>query len=44
VFYEKLVSQEISMADYMKEKVGIDIDLDLWKKLRAALATQTAQG
>ncbi len=43
VLYEKLVSREISLEDYKKEKAGIDADLDRWKNLRAALAAQTAQ-
>jgi len=42
VLYKKLVSQEISLEDYKKEKGEIDIDLARWKELRAVIAVQTA--
>ncbi len=43
VLYEQLISQEIGIEDYKKQKAEIDVDLDRWKNLRATLATQTAR-
>ncbi len=43
VLYERLISRKIGIEDYKKQKAGIDVDLDRWKNLRAALAKQTAQ-
>ncbi len=43
VLYEKLVSQEIGLEDYKKEKAEIDVDLDRWENLRDVIGEQTAQ-